>query len=159
MIKILFVCLGNICRSPMAEFVFKNLVNQKKLQEFFFIDSAATSSEEVGNEMHRGTIRKLTEENIPYTRHIARQLLQADYNKYDYIIGMDESNVLNIKGICGEDKEKKIYRLLDFTSNSRDIADPWYTGNLDKTYTDVINGCTGLLDFILNTSKNFSINS
>lgn len=148
MIKVLFVCLGNICRSPMAEFVLKDLVKKKKLEESFIIESAATSSEEVGNDMHRGSKKKLTEENIPYTRHAARRLLQADYKKYDYIIGMDESNILNIRGICGEDSENKIFRLLDFSENVRDIADPWYTGNFDKTYEDVVEGCNGFLKYI-----------
>ena len=148
MIKVLFVCLGNICRSPMAEFVFKNLVKERGIEDSFYIESAATSSEEVGNGMHRGTKNKLKEMNIPYTNHIARQLLQGDYENYDYIICMDRSNILNILGICGEDKEKKIYKLLDFTKNPRDIADPWYTGNFDETYNDVVEGCQCFLDFV-----------
>lgn len=148
MIKVLFVCLGNICRSPMAEFILKDLVKQKDLQDNFFIESAATSSEEVGNIMHRGTRQKLTEENIPYTEHIARKITSLDYEKYDYIIGMDESNIRNMLRIFGGDKERKIYKLLDFSKKSRDIADPWYTGNFDKTYEDIVEGCNGFLDFV-----------
>jgi len=157
MIKVLFVCLGNICRSPMAEFVLKELVRQKNWEDFFSIESAATSSEEIGNEMHRGTRMKLTEENIPYTSHVARKLVQSDYKKYDYIIGMDESNIRNIKRICESDDENKIYRLLDFTTDTRDIADPWYTGNFDKTYEDVVEGCNCFLNFIYENSKTLLI--
>lgn len=153
MIKVLFVCLGNICRSPMAEFVFKDMVNKKGINNIFFIDSAATSSEEVGNEMHIGTKNKLMEANIPYTKHVARKMTSKDYKEYDYIIAMDSNNIRNIKAICGEDKENKIYKLLDFSSNSRDIADPWYTGNFDKTYEDVVEGCNCFINFLLKTSR------
>ncbi|MBO5288377.1 MAG: low molecular weight phosphotyrosine protein phosphatase [Clostridia bacterium] len=154
MIKVLFVCLGNICRSPMAEFVLKEMVRQKHWQGNFMIDSAATSSEEIGNDMHRGTKKKLTEENIPYTPRAARKLVPADYEKFDYLIGMEERNIRNMQRILGGDPGKKIYKLLDFTSNPRDIADPWYTGNFDKTYQDVVEGCTGFLDFLCRNEKN-----
>lgn len=148
MIKILFVCHGNICRSPMAEFVLKELVQQKNLQDSFLIESAATSSEEIGNDIHRGTKKILTEKNIPFSKRAARRILPSDYEKYDYLIGMDEYNIVNMRRITGNDKEKKIYKLLDFTSHPRDIADPWYTGNFDQTYEDVLNGCIGLIDYI-----------
>lgn len=148
MVKVLFVCLGNICRSPMAEFVFKELVRKNGLEDYFFIESAATSSEEVGNGIHIGTRRKLTEKNIPYTSHVARKMTKEDYNEFDYLIGMEDSNILNMKRICGEDKDSKIYKLLDFTSNSRNIADPWYSGDFDKTYEDVLEGCESFLEFV-----------
>lgn len=146
--RVLFVCLGNICRSPMAEFVFKDLVNKKGLENEFFIDSAATSSEEVGNGIHYGTVQKLRSEGISFTEHRARKITPDDYEKFDYIIGMEEKNVINILRIIGDDSKQKVYRLLDFTENPRDIADPWYTGNFDKTYKDVLEGCDALLNAI-----------
>lgn len=142
--KILFVCLGNICRSPMAEIVFKKMVKEKGLESEFFIDSAATTSEEVGNGIHYGTVNKLREEGIEFENHRARQITKADYEKFDYIIGMEERNVVDILRIVGEDREQKIYRLLDFTDKPRDIADPWYTHNFDKTYQDIVEGCQAL---------------
>lgn len=148
MVKILFVCLGNICRSPMAEFVFKELVKREKIENKFYISSAATSTEEIGNDIHYGTKNKLDKMNIPYDYHRARQIKKEDYEKYDFIIGMEDDNLLAIKRIVGEDKEKKIYKLLEFSPNVRDIADPWYTGNFDKTYDDVLEGCTLLLEHI-----------
>ena len=148
MIKVLFVCLGNICRSPMAEMVFKDLVRKKGLEEKFFIDSAATSSEEIGNGIHYGTVQKLRKEGVPFTDHRSRQITKHDYKEFDYIIGMEERNIINILRIIGDDKEQKVCRLLDFTDNPRDIADPWYTGNFDKTYDDVLEGCKALLNKI-----------
>lgn len=124
MIRVLFVCLGNICRSPMAEYVFKDLVRKENLSNKFEIASAATSSEEIGNGMHYGTKRKLDELGIKYEKHIARKITKEDYKKYNYIIGMEESNIRAIKRIVGEDKENKIFRLLDFSKSPRDIADP-----------------------------------
>jgi len=148
MIKVLMVCHGNICRSTMAESVLTHMVKKRGLEDCFEIDSAATSREEIGCPPHYGTVNKLRQVGIPVVTHRARQMTKADYDKYDYIIGMEESNVLNIKGICGEDKDKKVYRLLDFTNAPRDIADPWYTGNFDKTYEDVVDGCNGFLEFL-----------
>lgn len=150
MTKILFICLGNICRSPMAEYVFKNMIEKRKIQNQFIIDSAATSNEEIGNRMHYGTKRKLDEVGIKYNNHIARKMTAEDYKNYDYLIGMEESNIRNILRIVKNDNENKIFRLLDFSNNPRDIADPWYTGNFDKTYDDILEGCRGLLDHILN---------
>ncbi len=150
MIKILFVCLGNICRSPMAEYVFKDLVDKENLSDDFYIDSAATSSEEEGNGMHYGTRKKLIEKNINFDNHIARKIKKEDYDKYDFIIGMEESNIRNIKKIIGIDTKNKVYRLLDFSKRPRDIADPWYTGNFDITYDDIYEGCNSLLSYIKN---------
>ena len=157
MVKVLFVCLGNICRSPMAKYVFRDMVEKENMQDYFFIDSAATSSEEEGNGMHYGTKRKLDEKHIKYDNHIARKMTKADYEKFDLIIGMEDSNIRNIGRIIGNDKDEKVYKLLDFSKNPRDIADPWYTGNFDKTYNDVVEGCIGLLSYIKNNSDKFTI--
>ena len=148
MIKVLFVCLGNICRSPMAEYVFKDMIKKDDSGIEFFVDSAATSSEEIGNGIHFGTRRKLDEEGILYGEHKSRKITIKDYEKYDYIIGMEESNIKNILKIIWEDPEKKVHRLLDFSERPRDIADPWYTGDFKTTYNDVEEGCTKFLEFI-----------
>lgn len=150
MVKILFVCLGNICRSPMAEYIFKDMVDRKGLSSNYIINSAATSREEIGNDMHYGTKQKLKQMGVKYTVHIAKQLKKEDYNKYDYIIGMEDSNIRDILNIMGKDEKHKIYRLLDFSKKPRDIADPWYTGNFDKTYEDIKEGCEALLKKICN---------
>lgn len=152
MIKVLFVCLGNICRSPMAEYVFKYMIKKEGIEEIY-IDSAATSSEEIGNSIHYGTRNKLKEMNIDYGNHLARQITKQDYEKFDYIIGMEDRNIKGIKRIVGEDTENKIYRLLDFSKNPRDIADPWYTGNFDKTYDDIVEGLEAFLDYLKNEKK------
>ena len=149
MIKVLFVCLGNICRSPMAEMVFKDMINKKGLSNDFFVDSAATSTEAVGEGIYYGTRNILKEKGISYAEHISRQITKEDYNKFDYILGMEERNIRNILRIVGEDKENKIFRLLDFSENPRDIADPWYTGNFEITYKDVEEGCRKFLEYIL----------
>lgn len=149
MIKILFVCLGNICRSPMAKYVFQNMVNQKGWQDEFFIDSAGTSKEEEGNQMHRGTKAKLQENGIPYNQHQAKQIRTSDYETFDYIIGMEQKNCDTILKMVRKDKKNKVSRLLDFTQEPRDIADPWYTGDFEQTYQDIIQGCQALLDNII----------
>lgn len=149
MIRVMFVCLGNICRSPMAEFVLKDLVRKRGVEDKFLIKSSATSYEEIGNDVHYGTKRKLMGENIPVESREAVRLSKNDYEKYDYIIGMEESNVRNILRIVGEDKNSKVCKLLDYSSNPRDIADPWYTGNFDKTYEDILEGCVAFLDSVL----------
>ena len=150
MIKVMFVCLGNICRSPMAEFVLKDLVRKKGLENEFYIESSATSFEEIGNDVHYGTVRKLTSLGVLVEHRRARRITKEDYLKFDYIIGMEERNIQNIIRIVGEDKEGKICKLLDFTKNSRDISDPYYTGNFDKTYEDILEGCEAFLERILN---------
>lgn len=153
MVRVLFVCLGNICRSPMAEFVFKDLVKKNGLENEFYIESAATSREEEGNGMHYGTIQKLKQENIEFGDKRSRRIEKIDYEKFDYILGMEERNIINIKRIIEEDNDNKIYRLLDFSNNPRDIADPWYTGNFDKTYEDVLEGCQTFFNFIKKDMK------
>lgn len=149
MIKILFVCHGNICRSTMAESVMTYLVKQKHLESSFSINSAATSREEIGNTPHYGTVGKLREMKIPLIPHRAVQMTTLDYDSYDYLIGMDTANIRNMTRIAGGDSEGKIYKLLTFTGNGRDVADPWYTGDFDTTYKDVMTGCTALLQYIL----------
>lgn len=149
MIKILFICHGNICRSPMAEYVMKDKVQKRGLSDCFLIDSAATSTEEIGNGVHRGTRRKLKEMNIPCGDHRARQMRRADYEAYDYLIGMDTWNIRNMQRITGKAEGEKIRRLLDFAEAPRDIADPWYTGNFDETYEDVDEGCEALLAYVI----------
>ncbi len=146
MTKILFVCHGNICRSTMAEFLLKDLAAKAGLTHQLEIASAATSREEIGNDTHPGTKRKLDEMHIPYTKRKARQLTKADYAHYDFLFGMDSANIRNMLRLCGGDPDGKIHRLLDDTAHPRDIADPWYTGNFDETYDDVLEGCVSLLD-------------
>lgn len=143
-IKILFVCHGNICRSPMAEYVFKNLINEKGIEHLFEVDSAATSTEEIGNGVHYGTRNILKQKNIPCGNHKARQMTKSDYEYFDLLIGMDKYNIQNMIRIAQGDPKAKIKMLLD-----RPIADPWYTGNFEDTYEDVIEGCQILLNKLL----------
>lgn len=145
MIKILFICHGNICRSVMAEFVMKHLVAQAGRTGEFVIDSAATSTEEIGNGPHYGVRQKLREVNIPCLSHRARQITPADYREYDLLIGMDDANLRNMRRIFGGDPDGRCHLLLDYTSRPGSIADPWYTGNFDDTYRDVDAGCRALL--------------
>ena len=145
MTKILFVCLGNICRSPMAEFLFKDILKNRGLENEYIIESAGTSNEEEGNPVHYGTREKLNSIGISTKGKYARQLRKEDYKKYDYIIGMEQRNIRDILRIVGQDKDNKVYRLLDFSSKPRDIADPWYTGNFDLTYADIMEGLKGFM--------------
>lgn len=149
MIKIMFVCHGNICRSPMAEFVMKKMVEERGLVSKFLIASSATSIEEIGNDIHPGTRRTLDKYNVPYTRRQAVQLERRDYEKYDLFVGMDLANIRNMHIIFGADCENKVVKLLDYTSISRDVADPWYTGNFEETWQDINAGCEALLDSLL----------
>ena len=149
MINVMFVCLGNICRSPMAEFVFKDYVKKMGKENEFYIESSGTSNEEFGNPVHYGTVRKLNDEGIRMTDRTARKLTKEDYEKFDYILGMEERNIYSIYGIVGNDRAGKVSRLLDYSSKPRDIADPWYTGNFEITYNDVEEGCRKFLEYIL----------
>ena len=148
MIKILFICHGNICRSTMEQSVMQYLVERRGLSRSFQIDSAATSREEIGNPVHPGTVRKLQKENIPVVPHQAVQMRASDYEEYDYLIGMDSANLRNMRRIVGSDPEKKMFLLLKFAGEEGDIADPWYTGNFEDTYRDVRLGCEGLLKYL-----------
>lgn len=140
MIRICFVCLGNICRSPMAEFMLKDKVRKLNLEKDFFIVSRATSYEEQGNSMHYGAKEMLDKNNILYTKHIAKKLEKEDYNQYDYFICMDESNIRNTLKIFGTDPKNKIFKL-----NNKDVRDPWYTGNFIETYEDIDEGLDNLI--------------
>ena len=145
MTKILFICHGNICRSPMAEFVMKDLVEKAGLAAQFHIESAATSREEIGNPVYPPARRKLAEHGISCDGHAARQLTKADYRGFDLLIGMDNANLQNMRRICGGDPEGKIRLLRDYTARPGDVADPWYTGDFETTWRDVLEGCRGLL--------------
>lgn len=149
MIKVLFVCHGNICRSPMAEFVMKDLIKKADAEESFFIASAATSTEELGNPVHPGTKNKLERCGIGTGEKRAVLMRRQDYEEYDYLIGMDEWNISNMKRIAGGDPGHKIYSLLDFTEHPGEIADPWYTGDFDTAYDDISEGCGALLKALM----------
>ncbi len=146
MTRILFICHGNICRSPMAEFVMKDLVKKAGLESRFQIESAATSTEETGNPVYPPARRKLAEHGIDCTGKTARQLTNGDYDRYDLLIGMDQENLWNIHRICGGDFDGKIHLLMDFTDRPGDVADPWYTGDFEAAWRDVLEGCKGLLE-------------
>ena len=149
MIKILFVCHGNICRSPMAEFVMKDLVRNAGREWQFEIASAATSTDEIGSPVYPPARRKLAEHGIGCAGKTARQLRRDDYGAWDYIVGMDGANFRNMRRICGGDPEGKISLLLDYTERPGDVADPWYTGDFEATWQDVLAGCRGLLERLI----------
>ena len=148
MVKILFICLGNICRSPMVEFVFKDMTKKAGKSNEFYIASAGTSNEETGNPVHLGTAKILDRLGISYSEKRAVRLEKSDYKKYDYLVCMDSENVRDTMRIIGSDTENKIYKLLRFADSDKDVADPWYTGDFEKTYKDVLLGCEGLLKHI-----------
>lgn len=153
MIKIMFVCHGNICRSPMAEFVFKDIINKRGLHDMFFVSSSATSTEEiwrgVGNPVYPPAKRELLKHGITCDGKRAIQLKADDYDRYDYFIGMDRANIRNMNIILKNDSKGKIYKLLSFTGSGDDVADPWYSGDFEKTYNDVLMGCNALLEYLL----------
>ena len=148
MIRVLFICHGNICRSTMGQSVFTYMVKERGLEKEFYIDSAATSTEEIGNRPHYGTVSKLKAEGIPLVPHRARQMTRRDYDEFDYIIGMDSANIRNMGRIAGGDPEGKFYKMLEFAGSSADVADPWYTDNFDATYRDITMGLEGFFGFL-----------
>ena len=152
MIKVLFICHGNICRSPMAEFILKDMVKERGMAEQFYIASAATSTEEiygdVGNPVYPPAKAELAKHGIGCEGKRAVQLKKSDYEKYDYLLGMDSYNIRNMLKILGGDKDKKVKRLLDYTDEPRDISDPWYSGKFDITYQDIKEGCEAFLKTI-----------
>ena len=150
MTKILFVCHGNICRSPLAEFIMKDLVKQAGLEKSFFIESAATSTEEIGNPVYPPARRILSQHGIDCSGKTARQLRANDYEKYDLLIGMDQANLRNMTRMCGGDPAHKIHLLMDFTHRPGEVADPWYTGDFHTTWQDVEEGCRALLAYCSN---------
>lgn len=151
MIKILFVCHGNICRSPMAEYIMKDLVKKAGLEDQFQISSAATSREEIGNPVYPPARRKLAEHGIGCDGHAARQLVSRDYERFDLLIGMDHANIRNMQQICGGDPEEKIHLLMEYAGKpEREVSDPWYTDDFETAWRDILAGCQGLLDRLLN---------
>lgn len=144
--RILFICHGNICRSPMAEMYFKDLVRRAGRESDFYIDSAATDYDEIGNSMHRGTRQVLESHSIPFTDHRARIVTKDDYENFDFLVIMDGENERHLKRIVGPDTENKVKYLMSFAGQNRDVADPWYTGNFDETWSDISEGCQALIE-------------
>ena len=153
MYKIMFVCLGNICRSAMAECIMTDMVKRKGLASYFRIDSAGTSSEEEGNGIYPAAARKLSEMSVPTLPHRAKQLTMSDYDEFDVILCMEQRNVDSAKRILGGDKNGKVKRLLDLSDNPRNIADPWWTGDFDTAYADIVEGCELVLDYVSHMGK------
>lgn len=148
MINILFICHGNICRSPMGEFLLKHLTKEEGISSQFHIESCATSTEEIGRSLHPGAKAKLDAMGIPNQRRQARQLTRQDYDQFDYLLCMDEWNVRNSMRILRKDPEQKVHMLLEYAGQHREIADPWYTGNFDETYDDLLTGCKAFLAYL-----------
>ena len=153
MIKILFICHGNICRSPMAEFIFRDMVDKRGLGAQFFVASAATSREEIGNPVYPPAKRKLKEHGIDPAGKTARQMTAGDYRDFDYLLAAERYNIRKMERITGGDPEHKIYRLLDFSDRPRDIADPWYTGDFDEAWDDIVEGCQAFLAWLKKEGK------
>ena len=153
MTSILFVCHGNICRSTMAEFVMKDLVHKQGLSAEFHIESAATHNDEIGNDTHYGTKRKLDEMGVPYTKRAARRIRKQDYETFDLIIGMDSENMYHLASVFSPDPQHKVHKLLEYCGIDRDVADPWYTGDFDATWNDVYSGCLALLHLYIKNKE------
>lgn len=151
--RIMFVCHGNICRSPMAEFIMKKIVTEKHIENEYYIRSSATSTEEIGKSVYPPAKAELLKHGISCNGKTAVQLKKSDYENYDYFIGMDTANIRNMNRIFGNDKEEKIYKLLNFANNGGDVADPWYTGNFSTTYNDILQGCNALLEYLQNLDR------
>lgn len=149
LIRVLMVCHGNICRSPMAEMIFKHLLRERGLTDLFEVASAATSTEEIGNPIYPPARRELAAHGIPVEKRAARQLTLRDYAHYDLLIGMDNANIRNMRRMLGGDPEGKIHRLMDFTDRPGEVADPWYNDRFDICYRDVLEGCEALLAYLL----------
>lgn len=149
MTRILFICHGNICRSPLAEFIMKALVKERGLEGDFEIASAATSREEIGNPLYPPAQRKLREHGIPFGLHAARQITRKDYIYYDQIVAMEAYNLRNLRPVVGSDPEKKVSLLMAYTQRPGDVADPWYTGDFETAYQDILEGCRGLLETVI----------
>ena len=158
MMRIMFVCHGNICRSPMAEFIFKKMLNDRGLSEEFFVVSSATSTEEIwhgiGNPVYPPAVAELEKHGITAHGKRAVQLRSTDIDKYDMFVGMDSANIRNMKRILGDGSEDKVYKLLEFTTDGGDVADPWYSDRFDIAYADIYRGCEALLEYILRDKKN-----
>ena len=148
-IKVLFVCHGNICRSPMAEFMMKDLVSKRGLSDAFVIESAATSREDIGSDLYYLAKQKLDEKHIPYEYRRARQMTKKDYEVFDYLIGMDQENIFYMNQIVHKDPDHKIHKLLEYTGKSRNIADPWWDDRFEDAYQDIHEGCVAFLDDLL----------
>ena len=146
MIKIMFVCHGNICRSPMAEFVFKDIAEKNGVSDKFLIDSSATSTEEIGNPVYPPAVSELKRHNIKLYPHYAKQITKSDYDKFDLIICMEKYNIRNLTRVIGDDKDNKVHLLMEYAGISRDVADPWYTRNFESAYNDIVTGCTALFN-------------
>lgn len=153
MFRIMFVCLGNICRSAMAERIMRDIVRRRGLESAFYIDSSGTSSEEEGNGIYPAAARKLKEMGVPLLAHRAKQLTRDDYERFDFIFCMEGRNVDAAKRILGGDRDGKVMRLLDITDNPRNIADPWWTGDFDRAYADILEGCELALDYVSRSAK------
>ena len=153
MIRILFICHGNICRSPMAEFIFRDMVAKRGLAAEYSIASAATSREEIGNPVYPPAKRKLKEHGIDPAGKTARQMTAQDYKDYDYLLAAERYNIRNMERITGGDPQHKIFRLLDFSDRPRDIADPWYTGDFDEAWDDIVEGCQAFLKWLEKEGK------
>ncbi len=148
MIKVNFVCHGNICRSPMAEYVFKDLLNKENLSDKFYVTSSAVSNEELGNGVHYGTRQILAKKGVPCGDHRSTKFLKSDYDEFDYIIIMDRSNSRLINRILENDNPEKVKLFLSYAGENRDIADPWYTGDFEETYRDVVKASNAFLDYL-----------